>query len=150
MEPQYDAITAYHEAGHAVVALALGRPVQRVSVLPDRVHLGQCEFRKGEFRPTAATSAQEAVAGGAVVLIAVPGVPTLNGSVVIDQPRNVYWRSVLRPRSVDNGESTAQPTAFPSPLTVFVMGSLFSENPEKVPSMSVTGDDDEPMPALGR
>jgi ATP-dependent Zn protease len=44
--------TAYHEAGHAVVALALGRPVQRVSILPDRVHLGQCEFRKGESRPT--------------------------------------------------------------------------------------------------
>jgi ATP-dependent Zn protease len=52
MEPQHDKATAYHEAGHAVVALALGRPVQRVSVLPDRVHLGQCEFRKGEFRPT--------------------------------------------------------------------------------------------------
>jgi ATP-dependent Zn protease len=52
MEPQFDETTAYHEAGHAVVALALGRPVQRVSVLPDRVHLGQCEFRKGEFRPT--------------------------------------------------------------------------------------------------
>src|SRR5947209_855148 len=44
--------TAYHEAGHAVVALALGRPVQRVSILPDAVRLGQCEFRKGEFRPT--------------------------------------------------------------------------------------------------
>ena len=47
-----DTATAYHEAGHAVVALALGRPVQRVSVLPDRVHLGLCQFRKGEFRPT--------------------------------------------------------------------------------------------------
>jgi len=52
MEPQYDKTTAYHEAGHAVVALALGRPVQRVSVLPDRVHLGLCEFGKGAFRPT--------------------------------------------------------------------------------------------------
>src|SRR5580658_7689333 len=52
MEPQYDETTAYHEAGHAVVALALGRPVQRVSVLPDRVHLGLCEFGKGAFRPT--------------------------------------------------------------------------------------------------
>jgi len=52
MEPKYDETTAYHEAGHAVVALALGRPVQRVSVLPDRVHLGLCEFGKGAFRPT--------------------------------------------------------------------------------------------------
>ena len=43
---QLDA-TAYHEAGHAVVALALGRVVHRVSVLPNRDTLGQCEFRKG-------------------------------------------------------------------------------------------------------
>lgn len=39
--------TAYHEAGHAVVALALGRIVHRVSILPNRDRLGQCEFRKG-------------------------------------------------------------------------------------------------------
>jgi ATP-dependent Zn protease len=52
MEQQYDEATAYHEAGHAVVALALGRPVHRVSVLPDRVRLGQCEFRKGLVRPS--------------------------------------------------------------------------------------------------
>ena len=39
--------TAYHEAGHAVVALALGRVVHRVSILPNRDTLGQCEFRKG-------------------------------------------------------------------------------------------------------
>ena len=51
-ESIYDAATAYHEAGHAVVALALGRPVQRVSVLPDRVRLGHCEFKKGKFRPS--------------------------------------------------------------------------------------------------
>src|SRR3954470_13374725 len=52
MDPPHDEATAYHEAGHAVVALALGRPVQRVSVLPDREHLGLCEFRKGVFRPS--------------------------------------------------------------------------------------------------
>ena len=44
--------TAYHEAGHAVVALALGRPVQRVSIEPGELRLGHCEFRKGAFRPT--------------------------------------------------------------------------------------------------
>ncbi len=47
MEPTtYDPITAYHEAGHAVVALALDLPVKRVSILPDRVRLGVCEFGK--------------------------------------------------------------------------------------------------------
>ena len=50
-EPTDDA-TAYHEAGHAVIALALGRPIRRVSILPDREHLGVCEFGKGAFRPT--------------------------------------------------------------------------------------------------
>jgi ATP-dependent Zn protease len=44
--------TAYHEAGHAVVALVLGRPVVRVTVVPDQKHAGLCEFRKGTFRPS--------------------------------------------------------------------------------------------------
>ena len=52
MEMPYDEATAYHEAGHAVVALALGRTVHRVSVLPNRERLGMCEFRKGVLRPT--------------------------------------------------------------------------------------------------
>jgi ATP-dependent Zn protease len=52
MEAPYDEATAYHEAGHAVLALAVGRPVHRVSVLPNRERLGICEFRKGVFRPT--------------------------------------------------------------------------------------------------
>jgi ATP-dependent Zn protease len=51
-KPEYNPETAYHEAGHAVVALALGRPVHRVSVLPNRDRLGQCEFGKGVFRPS--------------------------------------------------------------------------------------------------
>ena len=51
-EPTHDATTAYHEAGHAVVALALDRPVHKVSVLPGRDLLGQCQFGKGVFRPT--------------------------------------------------------------------------------------------------
>ena len=44
--------TAYHEAGHAVVALALGRPVHRVTVRPTTDRLGQCEFKKGRHQPT--------------------------------------------------------------------------------------------------
>src|SRR5437879_2851325 len=51
MEPT-DQATAYHEAGHAVLALVLGRPVQCVSILPDRDHLGVCEFGKGVYRPS--------------------------------------------------------------------------------------------------
>jgi ATP-dependent Zn protease len=50
--PPFDEVTAYHEAGHAVVALALGRPVHKVSVLPNQDLLGQCHFRKGVFRPS--------------------------------------------------------------------------------------------------
>ena len=52
MEPQHDEAVAYHEAGHAVAALALGRPVQHVSVVADRQNLGKCEFDKGVFRPS--------------------------------------------------------------------------------------------------
>jgi ATP-dependent Zn protease len=47
-----DEVTAYHEAGHAVVALALGRPVAHVSILPTREFLGRCEFGKAIFRPS--------------------------------------------------------------------------------------------------
>jgi ATP-dependent Zn protease len=47
-----DEATAFHEAGHAVAALALGRPVHRVSVLADREHLGTCHFGKAVFRPS--------------------------------------------------------------------------------------------------
>jgi ATP-dependent Zn protease len=47
-----DIRTAYHEAGHAVVALALGRPVQGVSIRPERDRLGLCAFGKAVFRPS--------------------------------------------------------------------------------------------------
>lgn len=52
MEAPYDEATAYHEAGHAVVALVLGRPVHQVSVLPDRELLGVCRFGKAMVRPS--------------------------------------------------------------------------------------------------
>jgi ATP-dependent Zn protease len=52
MEQQYDAVTAYHEAGHAVISLALGRPVRSVSILPNRELLGLCEFGKSVVRPS--------------------------------------------------------------------------------------------------
>jgi len=51
-DPPPDEATAYHEAGHAVLALALGRPVHGVSVRPNRDHLGYCQFKKAVFRPS--------------------------------------------------------------------------------------------------
>lgn len=52
MAPPRDEATAYHEAGHAVMALALGRPVAGVSILPGREFLGTCAFGKAVFRPS--------------------------------------------------------------------------------------------------
>jgi ATP-dependent Zn protease len=53
MEPQpHDEVTAYHEAGHAVIALALGRVIHKVSALPNRERLGECRFGKGTAKPT--------------------------------------------------------------------------------------------------
>ena len=52
MDTPYDAATAYHEAGHAVMAMSLDRPIHRISVLPSRQFLGVCVFRKGVFRPS--------------------------------------------------------------------------------------------------
>lgn len=43
--------TAYHEAGHAVIALTLGRNVQCVSILPNQLRLGKCELKKGRVKP---------------------------------------------------------------------------------------------------
>jgi Peptidase family M41 len=50
--PAHDIVTAYHEAGHAVVALALGRTIHKVSVLPNRERLGEVRFAKGAAKPT--------------------------------------------------------------------------------------------------
>jgi hypothetical protein len=52
MEQPPDEATAYHEAGHAVMALVLGRPVTCVSALPGRGFLGTCAFGKAVFRPS--------------------------------------------------------------------------------------------------
>ncbi len=44
--------TAYHEAGHAVMALALGRAIQKVTIAPNQNYLGACQIQKGRFKPT--------------------------------------------------------------------------------------------------
>lgn len=47
-----DILTAYHEAGHAVMALIVGRDVHRVSILPNQTRLGACELKKGRSKPS--------------------------------------------------------------------------------------------------
>ncbi|TWU02361.1 cell division protein FtsH [Stieleria varia] len=47
--------TAYHEAGHAVMALSLGRLIQKITIEPSKTatgisRLGLCEFRKGRSK----------------------------------------------------------------------------------------------------
>ncbi len=47
--------TAYHEAGHAVMALTLGRPIHKVTISPAQLQtggsrLGACKIDKGRFK----------------------------------------------------------------------------------------------------
>ncbi|MBK1854103.1 M50 family metallopeptidase [Verrucomicrobiaceae bacterium 5K15] len=43
-------LTAYHEAGHAVMALLMGRSVQKVSIIPSQNRLGVCTMQKGRAK----------------------------------------------------------------------------------------------------
>lgn len=43
-------LTAYHEAGHAVMALLMGRSIQKVSIIPSQNRLGACTFQKGRTK----------------------------------------------------------------------------------------------------
>lgn len=43
-------LTAYHEAGHAVMALLTGRSVKKVSIIPSQNRLGACTIQKGRAR----------------------------------------------------------------------------------------------------
>ena len=44
--------TAYHEAGHAVVAILMGRTVQKVSIIPSQNRLGAVTIQKGRTKKT--------------------------------------------------------------------------------------------------
>jgi hypothetical protein len=50
--------TAYHEAGHAVMALSLGRPVHKVTIVPGQmlggIRLGACEIDKRRLKASKA------------------------------------------------------------------------------------------------
>jgi ATP-dependent Zn protease len=43
-------LTAYHEAGHAVMALLMGRSIQKVSIIPSQNRLGACTIQKGRAK----------------------------------------------------------------------------------------------------
>ena len=43
-------LTAYHEAGHAVMALLMGRDIQKVSIIPSQNRLGACTIKKGRAK----------------------------------------------------------------------------------------------------
>jgi ATP-dependent Zn protease len=83
MDRQGSEATAYHEAGHAVVALALGRPVHRVTVLADRERLGTCEFGKAVFRPSEDWLERESLIalGGLAAEARFTGIYALDGAV---------------------------------------------------------------------
>ena len=54
-------LTAYHEAGHAAVALHLGRPIHKVSIEPQRQRLGHCQLTRGSSKPAASVIEREAL-----------------------------------------------------------------------------------------
>ncbi len=45
-------LTAYHEAGHAVIALAVGRTLEKVTIAANRDRLGLCHLQKGRAKPS--------------------------------------------------------------------------------------------------
>jgi hypothetical protein len=58
--------TAYHEAGHAVMAMILGRTIQKVTITAGRTQtggqrLGVCELGKGRAKPSQDTIEDEAL-----------------------------------------------------------------------------------------
>ncbi|MFN7334228.1 MAG: hypothetical protein ACK5TC_04125, partial [bacterium] len=51
LDPNSDEATAYHEAGHAVVALVLGRPVEKVTIRENTLRLGQVQMSNRRGTP---------------------------------------------------------------------------------------------------
>jgi ATP-dependent Zn protease len=62
--------TAYHEAGHAVMALLVGRPVEKVTISPAHlqtggIRLGACKVQKGRTK-----ASQDGVEDEVLILLA--------------------------------------------------------------------------------
>ncbi len=49
-QPDQSTRTAYHEAGHAVIAIMVGRTVNKVSIVPSGKKLGVCKMNKGRTK----------------------------------------------------------------------------------------------------
>ena len=88
--------TAFHEAGHAVIALVLGRPVQRVSIEPVQTRLGRCELQKGRFKPS-----QDALETEILILLGGPAAEArrtgrYNWNAAAQDLRDVRWLTSQR------------------------------------------------------
>lgn len=57
--------TAYHEAGHAVIAILVGRAVNKVSIIPGGNRLGVCKMNKGRKK-----ASQDALEADLLILLA--------------------------------------------------------------------------------
>ena len=75
-------LTAYHEAGHAVLALLHGRPVEQVTIRGTRFFLGKCEMDRGRFGPRQdeLEAAMLILLGGMAAEARLRGVYELNGA----------------------------------------------------------------------
>ena len=58
-------LTAYHEAGHAVIAIVVGRAVNKVSIIPGGNRLGACKMSKGRKK-----ASQDALEADLLILLA--------------------------------------------------------------------------------
>lgn len=58
-------LTAFHEAGHAVMAILMGRPVQKVSIIPSQNRLGAMTLQKGRTKQV-----QDKLEGDMLILLA--------------------------------------------------------------------------------
>ncbi|MDF1738394.1 MAG: hypothetical protein P1U86_04480 [Verrucomicrobiales bacterium] len=64
-QPDQRILTAYHEAGHAVIAIVVGRPVNKVSIVPGGNRLGTCKMSKGRKK-----ASQDALEAELLILLA--------------------------------------------------------------------------------
>ena len=63
-------LTAYHEAGHAVMALALGRLVDRVTIVPGKTQFGHSTLGQCKVQKTRARASQDWLEDEMIILLA--------------------------------------------------------------------------------
>jgi hypothetical protein len=62
--------TAYHEAGHAVMAMILGRNIQKVTIKPGQVQTGGVRLGVCELGPGRSRSSQDLIEDEVMILLA--------------------------------------------------------------------------------